>query len=146
MLENYQEQKALETAEPLEAAFATIGTIYADGVTLIFDGAAAESAKHYKVNSFVVFAAGDRVRIVKDSGTYVVEYPVGTPKTSFAANSASTATNFTGKHTGSSIGFFNYAATTRKAVGDLTATPTVDNLKTKLNALIDALQAYGLIT
>lgn len=75
-------------AQKPEVNFAVIGTIYSDGVTLIFDGEDDESVKHYKVNSFVVFAAGDRVRIVKDSGTYVVEYPVGNPKTSFTAENS----------------------------------------------------------
>lgn len=82
-------------AEPAEANFATVGTIYSDGVTLIFDGESEASAKHYKVNAFVVFKAGNRVRLIKDSGTYVVEYPVGNPKTSFKADSATTATTAT---------------------------------------------------
>lgn len=93
MIENYQEKMELEIPEPEDASFATIGAVYSDGVTLIFDGSEAESNKHYKVNSFVVFHAGDRVRIIKDSGTYVVEYPIGAPKTSFQADTATTANN-----------------------------------------------------
>ena len=62
--------------------FATIGSVHSDGVTLIFDGQPAATDKHYKVNTSVVFHAGDRVKILKDSGTYVVEYTVGSPKTS----------------------------------------------------------------
>ena len=65
--------------EPKDASFATIGTIYSDGVTLIFDGQTVESQKRYKVNASAYFSKGDRVRIIKDSGTYVVEYPVGNP-------------------------------------------------------------------
>ena len=62
--------------------FATVGAVYADGVTLIFDGESQPTEKHYKCNTSVEFAAGDRVKILSDSGTYVVEYVVGAPKTS----------------------------------------------------------------
>lgn len=93
MIESYQEEKALEFHEPEDATFATIGAVYADGVSLIFDGSEQASQKHYKVNSFIVFAAGNRVRIIKDSGTYVVEYPVGNPKITFIATYASGTSN-----------------------------------------------------
>ena len=76
-LEYIEEQN--ETAETPPRNFATIGAVYADGVTLIFDGENAPSAKHYKCNTSVYFQAGDRVRIFEDSGTYVVEYVVGAP-------------------------------------------------------------------
>lgn len=59
--------------------FATIGEIFEDGVSLIFDGQDAATEKHYKVNTSIVFKAGDRVKIFPDSGTYVVEYVVGSP-------------------------------------------------------------------
>lgn len=68
-----------KTSEDLSYSFATIEQIYDDGITLIFDGEETASEKHYKCNSFCVFAAGQRVRVIKDSGTYVVEYPVGNP-------------------------------------------------------------------
>ncbi len=97
MIETYQQAAALEPAEPQEASFATVGAVHADGVTLIFDGQEEATAKHYKVNAFVVFKAGDRVRIIKDSGTYVVEYPVGNPKTAFAADSADNAAKLNSK-------------------------------------------------
>lgn len=60
--------------------FATVGEVFEDGVSLIFDGQNAATEKHYKVNTSVVFKAGDRVKILADSGTYVVEYVVGSPK------------------------------------------------------------------
>jgi len=81
MTETYQEQKEVAPAEVAEINFATIGAVYADGVTLIFDGETAATEKHYKVNASIVFTAGQRVKIFKDSGTYVVEYPVGNPPT-----------------------------------------------------------------
>lgn len=89
------ESEDLAVAEPQDAAFATIGEIYDDGVTLIFDGQEAATEKHYKCNSFAVFQSGDRVRIIKDSGTYVVEYPVGAPKRTFHADTATTAASAT---------------------------------------------------
>ena len=67
------------SSEDLSYSFATIDQIYDDGITLIFDGEETASEKHYKCNSFCIFAPGQRVRIIKDSGTYVVEYPVGNP-------------------------------------------------------------------
>ena len=70
--------------------FATIKAVYDDGVTLAFDDGS-ESQKHYKVNSGVVFNAGDRVRILEDNGTYVVEYVVGRPIKAITAGTASTA-------------------------------------------------------
>jgi hypothetical protein len=79
MIQSYQEEQALKPAEPSSANFATIGTVYADGVTLIFDGQTAESTKHYKVNQAIAFTAGDRVKVAKISNTYIVEYPVGSP-------------------------------------------------------------------
>ena len=62
-----------------ECNFATVGAVHEDGLYLIFDGQETASEKHYKCNTAVRFAAGDRVRILKDSGTYVVEYVVGSP-------------------------------------------------------------------
>ena len=60
--------------------FATVGVVYADGLSLIFDGQEAASQKHYKCNTAITFSPGDRVKIFSASGTYVVEYPVGNPK------------------------------------------------------------------
>lgn len=62
-----------------DRVFATVGAVYADGVTLIFDGETEAAEKRYKCNTGVVFHAGDRVKICADSGTYVVEYVVGAP-------------------------------------------------------------------
>nr|DAT30970.1 MAG TPA: hypothetical protein [Caudoviricetes sp.] len=56
---------------------ATVGTVYSDGISLIFDGQTTESLKHYKRNTAVTFQTGQRVKIVKVSGTYIVEYPIG---------------------------------------------------------------------
>ena len=60
--------------------FATIGDVFEDGVSLIFDGQNAATKKHYKVNTSIVFKPGDRVKIFADSGTFVVEYVIGYPQ------------------------------------------------------------------
>lgn len=86
------EVESLAIPEPQDATFATIDKIFDDGVTLIFDGQEAATEKHYKVNSFAIFKEQDRVRIIKDSGTYVVEYTVGKPKKTFNADTADSAT------------------------------------------------------
>jgi len=66
------------TQQPV--SFATIGEVFGDGVSLIFDGQEEATQKHYKVNTSILFRPGDRVKIAADSGTYVVEYVVGTPR------------------------------------------------------------------
>lgn len=127
MMDNYQDEIALEAdeREPEAASFATISEIYDDGVTLIFDGGDAPTQKHYLTNMFVVFAAGQRVRVIKDSGTYVVEYPVGAPRKTMTADSATEAdkaaeatkateaVSWTGGHTGDKIGFFGQTPVAR---------------------------------
>ena len=91
ILETYQEQQAIVQPDPPGQSFATVGTVYGDGIALIFNGAETESLKHYKCNAAVRFTAGQRVRIIEDSGTYVVEYPVGAPAQSIYADSADRA-------------------------------------------------------
>ena len=68
-----------ELTQPPEFSFATVGEVYEDGVSLIFDGETDPSEKHYKANTSIVFHAGDRVKIASDAGTYVAEYVVGNP-------------------------------------------------------------------
>lgn len=60
--------------------FATVGEVFDDGVSLIFDGEEEPTEKHYLCNTNVYFQAGDRVRILADGGTYIVEYVVGAPR------------------------------------------------------------------
>ena len=90
-METYQDMTATDPQEAQDASFATIAAIYDDGVTLKFDGMDTPTEKRYQTNAFVVFKVGDRVRVIKDSGTYVVEYPVGAPRKSFSADYATNA-------------------------------------------------------
>ncbi len=71
---------AAEENEPQEAVFATVAGVYSDGLSLLFDGAEEASQKHYLCNTAAFFSAGDRVKLCRDSGTIVVEYPIGRPR------------------------------------------------------------------
>lgn len=55
---------------------ATVASVNAAGITLIFDGDATATTKRYKYNTAVTFSPGQRVKVVKISGTYIVEYPI----------------------------------------------------------------------
>ena len=60
-------------------SLATVASVTASGVTLIIDGEEEAGEKEYKVNAMQRIKVGDRVRIFKTSGTYLIEYVVGTP-------------------------------------------------------------------
>ena len=68
------------TQESPLLSLATIGAKYTDGVSLIFPGQTEATAKHYRCNPDVTFAAGNRVLIARISGSCVVLCKVGTPK------------------------------------------------------------------
>lgn len=240
MIKNYQQEQELKEADNTSYTFATIGQIYDDGMSLIFPGAEGPSEKHYKANLYCKFEAGQRVYIAKDSGTYVVLFPVGASgskqvvsdsatkaetatkaesaasadmaqkantseklsssrtislsgavtgsgsfdgsqnvniNTSFGSGSVSRATtadrwttsrkltikgdasgyvSFNGsadvtldvdvtRHSGNTLGFFNQSGITKRGVSNLASSATLAQTITKLNELIDDLQAYGLI-
>ena len=68
------------TQESPLLSLATIGAKYTDGVSLIVPGQTEATAKHYRCNPDVTFAAGNRVLIARVSGSYVVLCKVGKPK------------------------------------------------------------------
>ena len=68
-----------ETEEPEEIVLGTVTAVGSNGVQIQADGAEEAGTKDYKVNSMQLFAVGDRVKILKNSGTYLIEYVVGTP-------------------------------------------------------------------
>lgn len=82
-----------------EHAFAVVESVEEEGLRLKFDGEDAAGEKAYKCNTFFVFAPGDRVYCVRDSGTYVAICKIGTPVTELSvakakkAESAENATN-----------------------------------------------------
>lgn len=71
---SYQTDQATEAEFPTAPVhqIATVGAVYADGVTLIFPGTTTATTKHYKKNRDISLSAGNKVVVVKISGTYVV--------------------------------------------------------------------------
>lgn len=68
-----------------ENFLATVGAVYDDGLSLILEGQTEATTKHYKCNTSATFAAGDRVKVARISGSYIVEYVVGPPGSGGAA-------------------------------------------------------------
>ena len=62
-----------------QIGLATVGAKYTDGVSLIFPGQTAATTKHYKCNTAITLAAGDRVLIARVSGSAVVICKIGNP-------------------------------------------------------------------
>lgn len=62
-------------------ALATVAGVHTDGLSLQMDGQAEATSKHYKCNTTATFAAGDRVVCLRISGTWVVAFAFGAPKT-----------------------------------------------------------------
>ena len=70
-----------QNTEPAAAELATVGAKYTDGLSLIFDeNMSALYRMAFLEHRQVEIQAGDRVKICRISGTYVVEYVVGNPK------------------------------------------------------------------
>ncbi len=55
---------------------ATVSSVSAAGITLKFDGDEQPTTKRYKYNTAIKFSVGQRVKVAKISGTYIVEYPI----------------------------------------------------------------------
>lgn len=77
---NYQDQRRGEINKTKIPQFATVVDIEEAGLQLIFDGEQYPTKKRYKYNTALTFKVGDRVRVSKQSGSYIVEYPIGTTK------------------------------------------------------------------
>ena len=150
-----------------EVSFATISEITQTGIKLIIDGSDEAGEKEYKCNAGVNFEVGDRVKISKKSGTYVVEFPIGNPNSrgelpSGGTNGQVLTKNATGgvewktqqTYNGptingigtSTIGFFGHVASRYQSVNRLTSYNTyTSSIGQKINDIIDALKAYGLL-
>lgn len=72
-----EETPAEEQQQPFQLA--TVATVETDGLTLTLDGAEEPTEKHYKCNTAVKFAAGQRVAVLELSGSKVVMFAVGSP-------------------------------------------------------------------
>ena len=75
--EEITEEDELEGLEDIELAVVT--AVGSGGVKIRIDGDEEAGDKYYKVNRGALFAVGDRVKINKNSGTYIIEYAVGAP-------------------------------------------------------------------
>ena len=77
------EEPNAEEQQPFQLA--TVASVEEDGLTLTLDGAEEPTEKHYKCNTAVKFAAGQRVAVLELSGSKVVMFAVGNPGADAAA-------------------------------------------------------------
>lgn len=72
-------EDSLTEEEDIEIVMATITSISEDGVAILIDGEESAGEKLYQGNAAQLFVVGDRVKIHKNSGTYLIEYVIGGP-------------------------------------------------------------------
>ena len=76
LVKNAQEREKLQETPPI-GNIAPVAGVYSDGIALILPGDTEATEKHYPYNASATFAVGQRVHIERDSGTIIVEYPIG---------------------------------------------------------------------
>ena len=96
---------------PGNASFARLISVEPTGLIIQIEGESAARTKAYPCNRFGTFHAGDRVKIIKDGGDYVVEYPIGKPITATYADGAGVAAAVDNLATGIADIQFYYATT-----------------------------------
>lgn len=84
--ESYQQDKKQEQPAAVPYSFATVVAVHPDGLQLVFPGETGAGEKHYKCNATAQFEPGQRVYLAKDSGSYVVLFPIGAPGSGGAPN------------------------------------------------------------
>lgn len=72
-------READESRQPVEVKLATVAEVLSNGLRLQFDGMSEATNKIYKCNASCMFSVGDRVKVTKHSGTYLVDYVIGAP-------------------------------------------------------------------
>ncbi|WP_302200347.1 hypothetical protein [uncultured Gemmiger sp.] len=77
LIKSYQEKKSLENTGSRSGNIATVSAVFGDGIALILPGDTVASDKHYPFNTSATYEPGQRVHIVRESGTIIVEYPIG---------------------------------------------------------------------
>lgn len=77
MYGSYQERQQDLRKEPKTDFLATVYSVASDGIRLKFDGETEARQKKYKFNKSASFSPGQRVKVAKVGGTYIVEYPIG---------------------------------------------------------------------
>ncbi len=65
--------------EEIDIVLASVTEVTADGIKILIDGEEEAGEKEYVGNAAQLFLVGDRVKIHKNSGTYLIEYAVGPP-------------------------------------------------------------------
>ena len=89
-LENYNDPE--EELDGLDTVtLATVTEIGTNGVKLKLDGEESAGDKYYKVNRDIRLAINDRVKVHKNSGTYLVEYTFGSPMSRYPIPSGGNA-------------------------------------------------------
>lgn len=86
---SYQNGRRAQVEESCQIDFATVTTVAEDGLGLLFDGEREATTKKYRYNKSITFQLGDRVKVARVSGTYVVEYPIGKGKTALPPGNVS---------------------------------------------------------
>lgn len=77
--ESYQQDQKQAQPSAVPYSFATVAAVHPDGLQLCFPGENSAGEKHYKCNTTARFEPGQRVYLAKDSGSYVVLFPIGVP-------------------------------------------------------------------
>lgn len=73
----------IDEEEQEEIVLATVTAVSANGLRIRLDGEEEAGEKYYKANAGQRYAVNDRVKVEKNSGTYIVEYVVGNPGARF---------------------------------------------------------------
>lgn len=78
MIEGINTRKYKQESE-FASALATVEQVTPNGLILKIDGEDETRQKEYMCNQSYRFCRGDRVKVSKVSGTYIVEFPIGPP-------------------------------------------------------------------
>lgn len=89
------------TAQQEEApgvSLATVSAVTATGIRIQIDGEDTAGVKEYQCNTAQLFTIGDRVKISKISGSYVIDYKVGAPGETYPSQHGLPAGGTTGQY------------------------------------------------
>lgn len=79
-----------------DAFLATVTEINLEkGIKVSVDGQNQANEKYYKCRKGLTLAVGDRVKITKISGTFIIEYAIGLPAQRYNMNQCPTGDNAT---------------------------------------------------
>lgn len=136
IIESYQEEQKLDEQKAPVYSLAIVGRVYSDGISLIFPGTTKESKKHYSYNMNCTFKKNQRVYITKDSGTYIVLFPVGNSKRGSLVTNAVTNAAVSARSA-------DVLPLNQQAVSRLSSEATSDEIISKINELVDRLNNFN---